>query len=453
MRFRSWFVAALGLCGLMLVIAFSMLAVSRKAQAIYARLDQVNIRHHEVDAKLRRLRSDVNLSGIYVRDYLLDISRKHAPEYRERIAQFRTTNMATLAELRALTDLNQADIGELETSLDAYWRAFDPLFDWTTTEKIYRSANFLRTEVVPRREAALAIALQIEDLNNTNLAEQRAEIIRNEASFRSELRNLLWESLLLGLVVTVTVVFRLRVLERRSDTQRAVAEHAERQMRELSQQIVAAQEEERKHLSRELHDHVAQVLTGLRMELGRIERAKGPVDAQVAGAVAEAKKLVDQMFGTVRDLSLGLRPSMLDDFGLIPALEWHVRDFIARCGVGVELRALGDFPTLPEAYRTCVYRTVQEALTNSVRHAKASSIAVNVTAHADRLVVSISDNGIGIDPSRRYSGLGLRGIDERVRELDGTMTIGNGVNGGTTLTIQLPLPAAGKEERYARLAG
>jgi signal transduction histidine kinase len=165
-------------------------------------------------------------------------------------------------------------------------------------------------------EAALAIAQQIEELNNANLAEQRAEVTRKETTFRNDLHRLLWQSLLLGLVVALTVVLRLRVLEQRSEEQRAVAEDAERQLRQLSQQLVATQEEERKHLSRELHDHVAQVLTGLRMELGRIERTKGPVDAQIIGAVAEAKRLVDNMFRTVRDLALGLRPSMLDDFGL-----------------------------------------------------------------------------------------------------------------------------------------
>jgi signal transduction histidine kinase len=189
------------------------------------------------------------------------------------------------------------------------------------------------------------------------------------------------------------------------------------------------------------------------MELGRIERTKGPVDVQVVAAVAEAKQLVDNMFGTVRDLALGLRPSMLDDFGLQPALEWHVRDFTARYGVNAELHTDGDFSQLPEAYRTCVYRAVQEALTNSVRHAKASSIKVNVTGHADHLDVSITDNGVGIDPSRRHSGLGLRGIEERVRELQGTMTIGRAASGGTTLAIHLPLPADAMEVPRARVAG
>jgi signal transduction histidine kinase len=453
MRFRTWYVAALGLGGLLVLIAVSMLASSRKAQEIYTGLDQLNTHHHDVDTKLRRLRGDVNLSGIFVRDYLLDISREHAPEYRERLAEFRKTNKATVAELRALAELDQDQIRRLAASLDEYWQTFDPLFDWTGTEKIFRSASLLRREVAPGPEAALAIAQQIEELNNANLAEQRAEVSRKEATFRNDLRRLLWQSLFLGLIVALTVVLRLRVLEWRSDEQRAIAEDAERQMRQLSQQIVATQEEERKHLSRELHDHVAQVLTGLRMELGRIERTKGPVDLQVVAAVAGAKTLVDDMFRTVRDLAQGLRPSMLDDFGLQPALEWHVRDFTARYGVSVALQTEGDFSALPERYCTCVYRTIQEALTNSVRHAKASSVTVNVTGHTDHLVVSVSDDGVGINPARRRSGLGLRGIEERVKELQGTLKIGRGVSGGTTLAIRLPLLAAVGEVPSARAAG
>ena len=275
---------------------------------------------------------------------------------------------------------HEDQILSLQAKLDDYWETFDPLFDWTPTEKIFRSASFLRREVVPRRDAVLAIAQEIEELNNANLAEQRAEVTRRHAAFRDDLHRLLWRSLLLGLAVALTVVFRLRVLERRSEEQRTIAKDAERQMRELSQRLVATQEEERKNLSRELHDHVGQVLTALRMELGRIERTRAPSDAGIGAAVAECRRLVDSMVRTVRDLALGLRPSMLDDFGLQPALEWHVRDFTRRYGVDVDLTLHGDFDALPDAYRTCVYRAVQEALTNCIRHAQARSIEVTSSA-------------------------------------------------------------------------
>lgn len=441
MRLRTWLVAALGLGSLVLLIAISMLASARTAQEIYAQLDALNNHHRRVEENLRRLRSDVNLSGIFVRDYLLDVARERAPEYREQIAQFRSTNMATLAELRTLIE-HDDQIASLQTRLDDYWQTFEPLFDWTIIEKSARSAAFLRREVVPRRDAALTIAREIEELNNENLAAQRAEVARREAAMRSELRGMLWQTVLLGLGVSLVVVLRLRVLERRSD-------QAEHQMRELSQQLVNAQEEERKHLSRELHDHVAQVLTGLRMELGRIER----LSRASAPAVTECKKLVDEIFQTVRGLALGLRPSMLDDLGLQAALEWHVRDFMSRYAINVDLRMAGDFDRLPESHRTCVYRVVQEALTNCVRHADARHIAINVDTTDDELQLSVRDDGIGLNPARRGRGLGLIGIDERVKELHGTVVISPDGPRGTTVAVRLPLPAPVVEEPLARVAG
>src|SRR5690349_21034830 len=117
MRLRTWLVAALGLGSLVVLMAVSMLASARTAQDIYAQLDQLNNHHRSVEEKLRRLRSDVNLSGIFVRDYLLDVARERAPEYREQIAQFRNTNMATLAELRTLIEHDE-QIDGLQAKLD-----------------------------------------------------------------------------------------------------------------------------------------------------------------------------------------------------------------------------------------------------------------------------------------------------------------------------------------------
>ena len=134
-RFRTWPVAAIGLGSLLLLIVVSMLTLSRKAQDIYSQLDRLNTYHHNMDAKLRSLRSDVNLSGIFVRDYLLDVARDHAPEYRDRLAEFRRTNVATLAELRRLDAAHWERIGNLELQLDGYWQTFEPLFDWTSNRK------------------------------------------------------------------------------------------------------------------------------------------------------------------------------------------------------------------------------------------------------------------------------------------------------------------------------
>ena len=443
MPVKTWLVAALGLGSLLLLIALSLFTSSRKAQDIYVQLDQLSTRHRQVDTNLRRLRSDVNLSGVFVRDYLLDVVREHGPGYREQITEFREANIATLAELETLIGPDER-ISSLRAKLDEYWQTFDPLFDWTPAEKVLRSAGFLRREVVPRRDAVLTIALEIEDLYNANVDAQKAEVARRQQAFRVDMQRLLWQTVLVGLGVSLVVVIRLRILEHRS-------EEAERQMRELSQQVVNAQEEERRNLSRELHDHVAQVLTGLRMGLGRIERSSG--DTKVGPLVAECRTLVDDMFRTVRDLALGLRPSMLDDFGLRPALEWHVRDFSRRCNVDATLKMDGDFDSLPDKHRTCVYRVVQEAMTNCVRHAQAATIAVEVSSREGQLRVAVTDDGIGLDPDSGRRGLGLRGIEERVKELRGAMAIARRAAKGTTLTVSLPVPAAATEAALAGAAG
>ena len=456
MRFRTWPVAALGLLSLLGLVIVSVLVASSRAQEIYAQLDQLNAHHREVDGELRRLRSDVQLAGIFMRDYLLDTEPGRGAEYRRRFAELRQNSYASVGKLRSLTsgrDGHDTKVSSLEAQLDAYWQAREPLFGWSLRERQTRSVAVLRGELLPQREAVFAIALQIEELNNANLAAQRAEVTRRQDAFRSDLHKLLWRSLFLGAIVALVAVTRLRVLERRSEQQRMIAEDAERQMRELSQQIVATQEEERKSLSRELHDQVGQTLTALRLELGRIDRVRSPSETAIGHAVAESRQLVDSVVRTVRDLSLGLRPSMLDDFGLQAALEWLVRDVARRHGGSVDLRIDGNLDGVPEQYRTSVYRIVQEALTNCVRHARADRLEVDVIRRWDSLEVSITDNGVGLEPSRARLGLGLRGIEDRAKELNGTLKISNPPGGGTTLSILLPLPPRPAEVTFARVAG
>ncbi|MGH9172864.1 MAG: sensor histidine kinase, partial [Vicinamibacterales bacterium] len=153
----------------------------------------------------------------------------------------------------------------------------------------------------------------------------------------------------------------------------------------------------------------------------------------------------------VRDLALGLRPSMLDDFGLQPALEWQARDFTRRSNVPVELVLSGGLDSLSDQHRTCIYRVVQESLTNCVRHARAGRISVSVHAHPDALEVTVSDDGVGLDPMRRRAGFGLRGIEERVRELGGRVSLRSATGQGATLAIWLPLNT--REPALARSAG
>jgi signal transduction histidine kinase len=446
-RFRTWPVVAIALSGLLLLIVASVVAMGNKAHAIYSQLEALNDHHRQVEARVRRLRGDVHLSGIFVRDYLLDTSRENAAEYRERLAQIRQTNMTTLTELAGLVGRDEAQrVKNLQTNLTVYWEAFEPLFSWTVAQKLAQSPSFLRREVLPRRDAVMALAQEIEALNNESLALQRRQVAVNQAELRRYVDLVLWVSILVGVFVAVAAVIRIWLLEHRSEEQRRRTELAEDNMRQLSQQLVKTQEDERRNLSRELHDHVGQMLTALRMELGTAERARGAGGPQFGQSVGECKRLAETMLRTVRDLAMGLRPSMLDDFGLKPALEWLVRDFARRCDIRIDLAVDGELERLPDAHRTCIYRVVQEALTNCVRHARARRVTVTVLDRMTSLELSVEDDGAGFAPTLPRAGLGLLGLDERVRELHGRLSIDSASGTGTTLRVTVPVPVAVREE-------
>lgn len=453
MRYRkTWPIAAVALFGLMALITASALATAQKADGIYAELDALNTHHRRIEARLRRLRSDVHLSGIFIRDYLLDPDRAQVAAYRRELTRLRASHAAAIVELRALTDRDDGTrVDHLAARVDEYWATFDPVFDWNLLQKLLQSANFLRREVVPRREAVLGIAQEIEQINDANLAAQRGAVARRQEAFRRDLRRLLGQTLVAGLAVSLIAVVRLRVAEQRSSHQQARAEQAEGQLRDLSHGLVDAQEEERRKLSRELHDHVGQMLTAQRMCLARVERSGDGITR--AGALADARALTDELLQTVRDLSLGLRPSMLDDFGLTPALEWLVRDTQRRSRLPVRLHVTGPAALLDDEVRTSVYRIVQEALTNCVRHAAAQRADVTVSVDGRYVSVEVSDDGRGMPASPARRGLGLLGIEERARELGGTFSVGRSSRGGTDLQVRLPCRLVEEVGVHAPAAG
>lgn len=454
-RIRSGLFVALALAGLLGLIATSILATRHKTQAVYTELDEVNILHRHVEAKLRRLRSDIHLSGIFVRDYLLDTSQETGPTYRERLTELRGATTGTIAELERSVGPRQAErIAGLQLKLEDYWKAFDPILDWTPAEKTALSSSFLRREVLPRREAVLVIAQAIEEFNNENNRQQREEVAGKERDLHAYLNQMLVISLIAGGLVSLATVLRIHVLEKRSERQQSRAEHAEDEMRSLTQQLVRAQEEERRSLSRELHDEVGQILTGLRMEVGNAEKAHRDGLDEFDAHIAESKHLVDSLIQTVRHLSMGLRPSMLDDLGLRPALEWQANDFSRRYNVPVNVKWDGALDTVGEPHRTTVYRVVQEALTNCARHAKASQISVSIRGSTHGIRVLVHDDGVGFrGPVDRAAGLGLIGIKERVRELGGEMLVHSTSGAGTTLEIEVPLPDTALEVSLAHRSG
>jgi signal transduction histidine kinase len=455
MKVRTWAIVAVALGGLLLLLTVSLFATKRRAQEIYTQLDAMNSRHRQVEGTLRRLRSDVHVSGIFIRDYLLETSPSAGPEYRQQLSTLRSQTGTNLADLEKLVEGDEATRAQrLKVTIDDYWEVFDPLFDWTPAEKGARSLTFLRREVLPRRDEVLRIAREIEALNDSNMEDQRAQVAMREKELRENLNRIMWGSIGLGALVAIVAVLRIRVLESRSQEQHERTERAEGEMRRLSQSLVSAQEDERRRLARELHDEVGQMLTALRMEIGKAERLRSNGGALFSVAVAECKRIIDTVMESVRALSMGLRPAMLDDFGLGSALDWHGRDFSRRYGVPVFLAIEGDLDGLPEPHRTCVYRVFQEALTNCAKHSRAKRVDVSVRGVDGRLHMSIRDDGVGLETAtERRAGMGLVGIEERVREIQGVVSIRSHPGAGMTLDIDIPVPPAGREGIHESAAG
>jgi len=209
--------------------------------------------------------------------------------------------------------------------------------------------------------------------------------------------------------------------------------------RDALRRAVQAQEAERRRLARELHDETGQALTSMLLGLAAVERAETADEARVAAGALRG--LVVETLQNVRRLAVELRPSALDDFGLEPALR-RLGQSVKESGaldVQVETR-LGSERLLPEV-ETAVYRIVQEALTNVVKHAAAARVSIVVTRTPEKVALIIEDDGSGFDPSAaRTAGLGLLGMRERVQLLDGSLTIETTPGSGTTLAVELPLP-------------
>ncbi len=234
----------------------------------------------------------------------------------------------------------------------------------------------------------------------------------------------------------------LRQSERQQGEMLTQSRAMQEQLRQLSRQVLQAQEEERKRISRELHDVIAQTLTGINIRLGTLKQAAGLNTKDFGRNIARTQRLVEKSVGIVHRFARELRPAVLDDLGLIPALHAYLKSFMADTGIRVSLRAFAGIEQADPALRTVLYRVAQEALTNVDRHAHASRVTVSIEPLPQCLCMKITDDGQAFDVEQALQGgkrLGLLGMRERLEMVGGSFSITSTPGKGTTIEARLPL--------------
>jgi signal transduction histidine kinase len=422
---------------LVLIAAFGI-TTAREAARIYSEVSSTNEMIQRLDLELSGLRSDMYLSGIYVRDQLLDSRSEQAEDQRDSLRDVHDAMEQRLVKIANLVPEDQAvTVKELGKEIIGYWESVAPVTEdpVAATTSDYAA---LKRQMLLRRDSALAIAEQIGKLNEESFVDRHERVDSAQRRFLVYIRTMMGFSLAIGAFAFIGSGYMVNVLNRRAEAHRKQTEQAEHELRRLSSKLVHAQEQERRSISRELHDEVGQTLTALGIELGNLEQLRDGTREEFQERLEEAKKLIQDTMRTVRQLAMGLRPAMLDDSGLAPALRYQAREFARRSGIPVTVEIDGTLDHLSDAHRTCVYRVVQEALTNCARHAKAENIRIVLHGSDRNVFVAVEDDGIGLR-QRSPSGMGLIGIEERARELGGTVHIDSRHNHGTLLEVQLPI--------------
>lgn len=221
----------------------------------------------------------------------------------------------------------------------------------------------------------------------------------------------------------------------------AEVQRKEELRRQLLEQIILAQEDERKRVARELHDEVGQSLTALIMSLGSAEASLPPELTAIRGQLAEIEDLSSRTLEGIRRLMADLRPTLLDDLGLVPAIRWYAETHLARAGVQPGVEVIGPRRRLSSSFETALFRVVQEAVTNIVKHAGASQATVRVEFNPGSIATTIEDDGRGFDVAERRdgSGFGLLGMQERVTLLGGSLRIESEPGRGTRVFLEIPI--------------
>lgn len=436
-RLSGTLVLHAGYAIVLILLAFSAYEVLRlvrsnsetRITAYEAYLDQ--------EEALATLRRSIWSGSNSARDFFLSRDPNRAARFQAQVNDIRGETLEAVARLRRLDARRTNDL-RIETRVGDYVEGLSHLGQ--QTEESGSPAPQLLRALLPVRTAALGA---LEEFTSMAQHDVRTVLDRVSAQRVRTGRNLL---VVLGVIFVIGVVVAwttLRYANRWEEERRrhhAAATEAKAELERLSANLLEVQEEERRLLSRELHDEVGQTVTALRMEISHAAAAIHDPEPRLR--LDRARHLAERCVSMVRNISLMLRPALLDDLGLAAALQWQVEELSHRSGIKASFSFNDSGEEFSDRVKTCIYRIAQEALNNCEKYAQAMHVGVRLIRDEGSLTLTVEDDGVGFDlqgHSMPIRGTGILGIRERVFQLGGTLTLDTGTGQGTRLTVVIPV--------------
>ncbi len=440
-RTARWILAAafLGLLALMLVAGMTAL---RDLDEMHAREQVARHEFFQRTQALSGLTLSIQIYSETVQHYVAAPESSNGSDVRDRLNRLKSDiDLAFKGYPGGQQTPEIASLQVIERLYAQQKSMLDSMLSWAPDERRRRAPLLIDREIEPLQMELLRRSDQLRLMNDEQLHETDQEMMAQFAQFQGSLTRSIVLALGSGLLLILASMIYILRLEQQTRARYDELVRSRSELERLSARLVDAQETERRNLSRELHDEVGQTLGALLVDFGRLTAALGTCSPDVEEMVAKMKSVAERSVRSVRNMALLLRPSMLDDLGLVAALEWQGREVSRNSETEVDVQSENVSEDLPDEYKVTIYRLVQEALNNAVRHADARNARVRVEQNRRQIRVTVTDDGHGFDP-KRSRGMGMLGMEERVRRLGGRIEFHSAPGQGTTIAAEMTIEAA-----------
>jgi signal transduction histidine kinase len=397
--------------------------------------DTIDLNRHD-SLLLLRVQNDVDMAGLRIRDMIQSRSTTGISAYRAQFDHLRTDLQDAIdAEARLAPLTRRADKqAELVEALRQFWRTSDQVFDAASAGRETTARKLASTELFPGQTLLASRVSRL--LERNNAAEEQAD--RKIAAIYDGVERDVYAFLVATILAILITSLYLIYSNRKIFEQ---LESLSRQRRVLAAKLITVQEEVLRSVSRELHDEFGQILTAVGAMLARAERRGVPVDSPLRTELSEVREITHNTLEKMRSLSQMLHPSVIDDYGLVKALEWYTEVFQRQTAIETRMLVHGTQVRITGQPAIHCFRIVQEALNNAAKHAETKAAQVEMIFDGRNLTLTIRDFGQGMQQAKHSNkrGLGLIAMRERAGLLGGSLSISSTPGNGTTVTLVMPL--------------